>query len=91
MNQICNDEDVDYIFQLFQDKSVVPTLELARDPEIIKKDNPVLYDKMTKGLERVMKEVEPLLEIYPPGSDVFEPDAYLKRWRPYIVPNINLK
>jgi len=91
MNQICSDEEVDYIFQLFQDKSVVPTLELASNPEIIKKDNPALYEKMTKGLEQVMKQIEPVLATYPPGSDVFEPDTYLKRWRPYIVPGINLK
>jgi flavin-dependent dehydrogenase len=91
IDQICSDEDVDYIFKLFQDKSVVPTLELARNPEIISKDNPALYEKMTKGLEQVMKQIEPVLATYPPGSDVFEPDAYLKRWRPYIVPDINLK
>ena len=91
MNQICYDEDVDYIFKVFQYQSVVPSLALALEPEIIENDNPPLYKKYKKGLERVMKEIEPLLATYPPGSDVFEPDAYVKRWRPYIVPNINLK
>ena len=91
MNQICSDEDVDYIFKVFQYQSVVPSLALALEPEIIENDNPPLYKKYKKGLERVMKEIEPLLATYPPGSDVFEPDAYLRGWRPYIVPNINLK
>lgn len=91
LNQICNDEEMDYIFKVFQYQSVVPSLALALEPEIIENDNPPLYKKYKKGLERVMKEIEPLLATYPPGSDVFEPDAYVKRWRPYIVPNINLK
>lgn len=91
LNQICSDEDVDYIHKVFQYQSVVPSLALALEPEIIENDNPPLYKKYKKGLERVMKEIEPLLATYPPGSDVFEPDAYVKRWRPYIVPNINLK
>jgi hypothetical protein len=91
LNQICNDEEMDYIFKVFQYQSVVPSLALALEPEIIENDNPPLYKKYKKGLERVMKEIEPLLATYPPGSDVFEPDAYAKRWRPYIVPNINLK
>jgi flavin-dependent dehydrogenase len=83
-NKMCTEEEVDYIYQLFQDQRVVPTLELARNPEIIKKDRPELYDKVTKTIAQLMKGVEPVLAAYPPESIIYDdPDVCLKRWPKY--------
>jgi len=85
LNLVCTDEEVDYIYGVFQDKRVVPTLEFARDPEIIKNDRPELYKKVTESLERTMKESEPLFSRFPPDSVIFpdDPEACLGRWRSY--------
>jgi len=84
LNLICNDEEVDYIYKLFENERVVPTLEIARNPALIKDDNPALYEKVTKSLDNMIKEIQPVLDTYPPGSAIFrEPDAYLGRWQSY--------
>jgi flavin-dependent dehydrogenase len=83
-NKMCTDEEVDYIHQLFQDQRVVPTLEIAKTPEIVKKDRPALYDKIKTTISQLMKGVEPVLAAYPPESVIYnDPDAFLKRWPQY--------
>jgi len=84
--ELWTDDEMDYISQFFQGQIVMPTMALAKNPELIKDDNPELYDKTAKGLARLMKQLEPLLSTYPPGSTIFEePDAYLSPARPYLV------
>jgi len=84
--QLWTDDEVDYISKFFQDTKTFPTLALGQNPALIKDDNPALYDKTMKGLDRLLKWVEPLVATYPPGSAIFkEPDAYLGPWRPYVV------
>jgi flavin-dependent dehydrogenase len=83
-NKMCTDEEVDYIHQVFQDQRVVPTLELARTPEVIKKDRPALYKKVKTTISTLMKGVEPVLAAYPAESVIYgDPDACLKRWPRY--------
>jgi flavin-dependent dehydrogenase len=84
LNSICNDEEVDYIYQFFENERVVPTLELARKPEYIKKDRPELYQKVKNSLDNIPKKLEPVFATYPPESAIFkDPDACLGRWIPY--------
>jgi len=83
-NKMCTNEEVDYIYQLFQDERVVPTLELARKPERVKKDRPEIYERVVQGIEHLMKQIEPVLAVYPPEALIYEdPDACLKRWVTY--------
>jgi len=82
LRRICSDEETDYIYKLFQDKRVVPTLAIARNPELIKDERPELYQKIKTSLDGMLKKLEPLLATYPPDSTIFkEPDAYLGPWR----------
>jgi len=84
--QTWTDDELDYVCKFFQGQKVVPTLALAKDPELVKDDNPEFYDKLKKGLTQFTKMIEPLLETYPPGSTIFEePDVCFDRWRPYVV------
>lgn len=83
-NKMCTDEEIDYVYELLQNQRVVPTLELARNPEIVKKDRPEIYERVKTGLAHLMKEIEPVLSAYPPDSVIYrEPDAHLDRWIPY--------
>ena len=84
LNRICSDEEVDYIYKLFQDKRVVPTLAIAKNLELIKDERPELYQKIKTSLDGMLKELEPLLATYPPDSTIFkEPNAHLDRWHSY--------
>jgi len=84
LSVICSDEEVDYIFQLFQDKRVVPTLAIARNPELIKDERPDLYKKIRFNLDEMMKKIEQLQATYPPDSKIFkEPNAHLDPWHSY--------
>ena len=84
LNRICSDEEVDYIYKLFQDKRVVPTLAIAKNPELIKDERPELYQKIKTNLDGMLKKLEPLLATYPPDSTIFkEPDAHLEPWHSY--------
>jgi hypothetical protein len=85
-NMVCTDEELDYIYSLYEDKRVLPTLEFVRHPEIIKKDRPELYQKITGALDKQAKWLEPVLSVYPPQSLLFKSrDEYLGPWRPYKV------
>jgi hypothetical protein len=84
LNIICSDEEVDYIYQLFQNKRVVLTLAIAKNPAQIKDERPELYQKIKTNLDQMLKSLEPLLSAYPPGSDIFkEPDSHLEPWHSY--------
>jgi len=84
LNRICSDEEVDYIYKLFQDKRVVPALAIAENPELVKDERPELYQKIKTSLDRMLKKHEPLLATYPPDSAIFkEPNAHLERWHSY--------
>jgi flavin-dependent dehydrogenase len=84
LNRVCSDEEVDYIYKLFQDKRVVPTLAIAKNQELIKDERPELYQKIKTSLGEMLKELEPLLATYPPDSTIFkEPDSHLEPWHSY--------
>jgi len=85
-NMVCTDEELDYIYSLYEDKRVLPTLEFVRHPEIIQKDRPELYQKLTGALAKQAKWLEPILSVFPPESRLFKSrDEYLGPWQPYRV------
>ena len=49
LTAVCSDEDVDYIYKLFQGRIGIPVMLVARNMELIKKGRPELYEKLTKG------------------------------------------
>jgi flavin-dependent dehydrogenase len=84
----CTAEEIDYIYQLFQDQRVVPQLAIGKNPELVKKDRPELYEKLKKGIDQAVKSIEPLLATYPPEADGLiygdsSPEVYLGPWRPF--------
>ncbi len=46
---ICNDEEIDYIFSLFQGRPGIPDMLIAKNLEQIKSARPELYEKLTRG------------------------------------------
>jgi len=51
------DEDVDYVYNLFQDKIGVPQIMIEENLELIKKGRPELYERLKKGYEEAEKMV----------------------------------
>jgi len=51
LNRVCSDEDIDYIYKLFQGRIGIPVMLVYRNLELIKKGRPELYEKLTKALE----------------------------------------
>lgn len=49
LNRICTDEEVDYIYSLFQDRVGCDVGLIAKNLGLIKKDRPELYEKLTRG------------------------------------------
>jgi digeranylgeranylglycerophospholipid reductase len=49
LSRICSDEEIDYIYELFQGKIGVPQLLVANHMELIKKGRPELYQKLIKS------------------------------------------
>lgn len=47
LSALCSDEDVDYIYRLFKDKVGMPSDMVADNLELIKEENPELYQKLT--------------------------------------------
>jgi len=83
---VCNNEELDYIYKLFEDERVVPTLAMSRNLDLIKNDRPELCEKLKQGIAGVKKQLEPLLAKYPPGSDMLDdPEAYSGPWQSYLV------
>jgi flavin-dependent dehydrogenase len=48
--RICTDEEVDYLYSLFQDRLGMPEMLVINNLELIKGDRPELYKKITKGV-----------------------------------------
>jgi len=48
--RICSDEEVDYLYSLFQGRLGIPETMIANNLELIKKGRPELYEKLTKGV-----------------------------------------
>ena len=85
---LCSAEEIDYIFRFFEGQRVVPALAIARNPELVKKDRPELYQKVRESVDRALKAVEPLLAPYPPEADgaIYGSggrEVYLGPWRTY--------
>jgi flavin-dependent dehydrogenase len=51
------DEDVDYVYQLFQDRLGVPQNMIKDNMELIKEGRPELYERLKKGYEEAEKYV----------------------------------
>ncbi len=51
------DEDVDYVYNLFQDKEGPPQTIIAENLELIKEGKPELYERLKKGYEEAKKMV----------------------------------
>jgi len=49
LHSVCSDEDIDYIYNLFRDKIGNPIIMVARNLELIRKNRPELYEKLTKA------------------------------------------
>lgn len=83
-NQVCSAEEVDFIYRLYENERVVPTLELARNPEILRSRRPELYERIKKALATLIKEAAPIISAYPRDAVIFrDPEAHLKRWVTY--------
>jgi len=50
LNRVCNDDDIDYLFQLFQDEIGIPALMVTTNLERVKKGRPELYEKIRASL-----------------------------------------
>jgi len=84
----CSAEEIDYIFQVFEGQRVTPGLAIARNPALVKKDRPKLYEKVKQTVDREVKSIEPLLASFPPETDgaIYgdgSPEVYLGPWRSY--------
>jgi len=51
------DEDVDYVYNLFQDKEAMPQVIIAENLELIKPGRPELYERLKRGYEEAEKMV----------------------------------
>jgi len=54
------DEDVDYVYKLFQDKEGYPQILIGENLELIKPGRPELYERLKKGYEEAEKRVREL-------------------------------
>ena len=58
LGKLCSNEEVDYLYSLFQDKAGVPQLMIARNLELVKEGKPELYEKLKKaGIDRLELDV----------------------------------
>jgi flavin-dependent dehydrogenase len=49
LNRLCSDEEVDYLYRLFEGRIGIPQLMVARNLDIIKSERPALYEKFVKS------------------------------------------
>jgi len=49
LNAVCSDDDIDYVYKLFQNRIGIPVMLVARNLDLIKKGRPELYEKLMKG------------------------------------------
>jgi len=61
LNRLCSDEEIDYIFSLFQGRIGVVQMMVAKNLELIKAGRPELYEKLKSGIERASTEPDKLL------------------------------
>ncbi len=52
LNRICTDEEVDYIYSLFQDRIGCSMGFVNKNLELIKKGRPALYEKLAKNMRK---------------------------------------
>ena len=50
LNRICTDDEVDYIYSLFHNRIGCDVGLIAKNLDLIKKERPELYEKLTKGM-----------------------------------------
>jgi hypothetical protein len=50
LNRVCSDEEVDYLYGLFQGETGAPPLRVEKHLPQVKKDRPALYDKLVKAM-----------------------------------------
>jgi len=80
----CTAEEVDYIYQLLNDKGIQrsPHAAIARHLSIIREGRPALYEKIRQGQAERMKLMGPLLATFPPDAAIFkDPEAWCGRWQ----------
>jgi flavin-dependent dehydrogenase len=83
-NKTCSAEEIDFIYRMYENERVVPTLELVRNPQPLKKLRPELYNRLRKALTTLLKDAGPIFSNYPSGAVIFrDPEAHLKRWVTY--------
>jgi flavin-dependent dehydrogenase len=67
LNSLCNDDEVDYLYQAYQGEVGVPAMTIAKDLDRIKNTHPELYKKlertgMANGLEAMRLEYINILD-----------------------------
>jgi len=53
LNRICSDEEVDYIYNLFQDKVGIVSLVISKNLELIRTERPELFNKLMQSKQGV--------------------------------------
>ena len=54
LNKLCSNEEVDYLYSLFQEWVGVPQVMIARNLELVKEGKPELYERLKKaGIDRL--------------------------------------
>jgi flavin-dependent dehydrogenase len=51
VNRLCTDDEVDYLYKVFQGRLGIPQLMITKNLEIIKKEQPALYEKFVRGTQ----------------------------------------
>jgi flavin-dependent dehydrogenase len=51
LTKSCTSEEIDYIYRLFQDRIGIPPCQVNKNINLIKEDNPGLYEKLVKNLQ----------------------------------------
>jgi hypothetical protein len=51
LNKICTDEDVDYLYNLFQGRLGCAMGFISNNLELIKQGRPELYEKLSQGMK----------------------------------------
>lgn len=58
LNRICTDEEIDYLYSLFRDRVGIPAVLVQEYLEVIEKERPALYQKLTKCRKHSMWQSE---------------------------------
>ncbi len=66
----------------------MPQLAIAKNPELVNKDRPELYEKLKNTIEQILASLEPALAVFPPEAEgsIFGdggPEEYLGPWINY--------